>query len=473
MQRFRGRSSADPFIPTTVYDLRDAIEAIDRAWRDANGLAMNLALIQVERQPALTSAIAFVQAPSLETQQRQSPARKTDQSIDVKDVIASTPPEALIESAEEYFASLPSWDYYLAKPFSSADAAPGLLYDLAQVLRCLEPAPGLRVLDFGSGTGWVSRCLTQLGCRTVLLDVSATALRIAQELYARHPVVGEHAAPDFLTFDGRRIPLPDASVDRILCFHSFHHVPDPALMLQEFSRVLTNDGRAVFAEPGPRHSRHASSQFEMRTHRVVENDIDIHQLWRDAQACGFTDIRMVIGHEPLFQVSLEEFEELLAAGKPASKWLDSTRDYLRASRTFVLFRGTQADADSSSSTGLSCRLTVAGPPAIAGARQQVGLDVTVENTGTATWLPADVPHGGVMVGAHLYDSDGRLLQFDFGVEGVAGRVPPGGRVTVRLTLPPLGAGRYVVEIDCVARQVGWFSQWGSATQQFRLDVTDG
>jgi hypothetical protein len=304
----------------------------------------------------------------------------------------------------------------------------------------------------------------------MLLDVSPTALRIAQALYARFPVVGEQPPPEYLQFDGRRIPLPDASVDRVQCFHSFHHVPDPAAILQEFARVLAAGGRAVFAEPGPRHSTHASSQFEMRTHRVVENDIDIHGLWRVAQACGFTEIRVIVGHEPLFEVSLEEFEELLAGGRQARRWLDSTRDYLRASRTFVLFRGRQAGSDSTSSTGLSCDLTIAGPAAPTGAQGDRVLDVTVENTGSATWLPGDVPHGGVLVGAHLYNSDGHLLQFDFSSEAIPDRLPPGGRANVRLELPSLAPGSYVIEVDCVALQVGWFSQWGSRVRQIRLEM---
>jgi ubiquinone/menaquinone biosynthesis C-methylase UbiE len=138
------------------------------------------------------------------------------------------------------------------------------------VLEALRLKPGLTVLEFGAGTGWASRFLTQLGCRVILLDVSATALRIAQELYAR--CTGDRRSsphPSFSVFDGRRIDLPDGSVDRLMCLHAFHHVPNPAEMIAEFGRVLRPGGRAAFAEPGPTHSRAAQSQFEMRSYRVV------------------------------------------------------------------------------------------------------------------------------------------------------------------------------------------------------------
>ena len=36
------------------------------------------------------------------------------------------------------------------------------------------------------------------------------------------------------------------------------------------------------------------SQFEMRAYRVVENDIDVHALWRTAQEHGFSDIKLAV-----------------------------------------------------------------------------------------------------------------------------------------------------------------------------------
>src|SRR4029077_2535679 len=99
-----------------------------------------------------------------------------------------------------------------------------------------------------------------------------------------------------LVFDGRRIDLPDASVDRIVSFDAFHHLPNPDEVLREFARVLKPGGIAGFAEPGARHSRSPMSQFEMRTYRVVENDIDVHAIWRTAARCGFRDLEVAIFH---------------------------------------------------------------------------------------------------------------------------------------------------------------------------------
>ena len=196
---------------------------------------------------------------------------------------------------------------------------------MAVLLQGLKLTAGATVLDFGAGTGWFARFLTQLGCRVVLLDVSPTALAKARELYERLPVIGDRPAPEFVLFDGRTIALPDASVDRILSFHAFHHAPNPVAILRELGRVLKPGGVAGFAEPGPRHSRTPISQFEMRNYRVVENDVDVHQLWHAAKACGFADLQLALFHGPPFHLPLDEFEDFLAGGAATAPWVTSTR----------------------------------------------------------------------------------------------------------------------------------------------------
>ena len=133
-----------------------------------------------------------------------------------------------------------------------------------------------------------------------------------------------------MMFDGTRIDLPDASVDRIVCFHAFHHVPNPANAIAEFARILAPGGLAAFAEPGPTHSRAAQSQFEMRTYAVVENDVDVHHLWRIAREHGFVDLRLAVFQTGLpFEVSLDRFEDFLRGGDTCAEWVADVRVFLR------------------------------------------------------------------------------------------------------------------------------------------------
>ncbi|MEA2164933.1 MAG: hypothetical protein QOK37_3060 [Thermoanaerobaculia bacterium] len=467
----RHKSFGEPLIPSYTYELDDVFRILDDAGFSAGHVAF-------ERSEGLTSAIVYVQAPrsftSVESDFQPSltdPAG--DSIIDVRDLIARTSIDDLNRTAEEYFASLTQWEHHLAKPFSKADETPPILMNVATLLQGLRLSPGTTVLEFGAGTGWLSRFLTQLGCRVILLDVSVTALKIARNLYERQPPIGERPEPQFLEFDGRHINLDDASVERIICFDAFHHSPNPDAMIREFGRVLKPGGIAAFAEPGPRHSRTPLSQYEMRTYGVIENDVDIHAIWRTAQASGFRDLKMIVFHGAPFHLSLDEFEDLLAGGNTCAAWLSETRAFLRNVRSFFLYREGSERIDSRSVAGLASEVaaTLVTSPVHAG--QSIAIDATVTNRGTATWLASNEPVGGVALGVHLYDRAGKLLKLDLHWQRLTDpprEIAPGETVNVRMDIPGLDAGGYLFEIDCVAQGVTWFAQIGSQPARIALDV---
>ena len=192
--------------------------------------------------------------------------------------------------------------------------------------------------------------------------------------------------------------------------------------------------------------------------------MDVHDLWRAAESCGFRDLQMCVFHGPPHHVSLREYEELLAGGPAQDAWLASTRTFLRHVRSFCLVKGGAGRADSRTAAGLACdiRVTRVGEPAAAG--HPLVIDAIVTNTGTATWLASNAPRGGVALGAHLYDESGALVSFDFHVEPLTDpprEIAPGETVSRRVTLPQIPAGRYRLELDCVAAHVTWFAQAGS------------
>ncbi|HVR42650.1 MAG TPA: class I SAM-dependent methyltransferase [Thermoanaerobaculia bacterium] len=399
-------------------------------------------------------------------------ARRDPAAIDVRDLIRDSSPEELNRLAEEYFSKLPNWDFHLAKPFHDANDAPALLINFATAIQGLEPFPGARVLDFGAGSGWTSRYLTQLGCQVVVLDLSPTALRIARELFARQPVVGALPEPEFLEFDGRRISLPDASVDRILSFDAFHHVPDPDATLAELARVLRPGGIATFSEPGPEHSKTEHSQHEMRTWGVIENDVDVHAIWRRAHEVGFTEIRMAACFPGSYQVSLRDYDQILAGRGAYLEWAETTRSHLKNIRNFSLVRAGEEARDSRRREGLAARIAIrlAGS-ARAGAPLRV--EAEVRNVGRSRWLPSNQIPGGVSLGCHLYDDSNRVVENDFHWEPLASPprpIEPGEAVSLSFELPPLSAGAWELEFDCVADRVTWFGQVGSATRRVAVRV---
>jgi 2-polyprenyl-3-methyl-5-hydroxy-6-metoxy-1,4-benzoquinol methylase len=467
INRLRDKPWDHPFIPTHAYTLDDLISVLKAAGCFGTHVVLEQSdgvdyAIAFARKPGGSAGFAAAAPAAARSAARSAAVTATDAEID-----------AFNRTAESYYATLSNWDHHLAKPFGQIAETPAILANLAVVLHSLKLSPRLRVLDFGAGSGWLSRWLTQLGCQVTLLDVSPTALSIAREHYARHPVIGSQPSPQFLVFDGRRIDLPDASVDRIVCFDAFHHAANPDAMIREFARVLVAGGLAGFAEPGPRHSESPRSSFESGTFGVVERDVDVHALWRTAQAAGFSDLRMCVFHEPPYQVSLEEYEDLATGGPAGARWLEATRTFLHLARDFVLVKAGEVRADSRTAQGLACEIRPSESRVRAHAGAPITLDVTVTNTGLAWWLPANAPHGGVSLGARLYSEQGTLLKLDAGRVALTSpprTLAPNEAASCRLTLPGLDAGRYRIELDCVAERVTWFAQAGSPPVSVTLEI---
>jgi len=454
--QLRGKPPADPFIPTYVYANDEMLAELEAAGFHAVHLAL-------ERHEDVDYAIAFARRSRSDTLPDTRAARAPEAQAEKGGVelVSAAEIDAWNKAAEDYFASLTTWDHHLAKPFSQVEETPTLLASVAVLLQALRLTPGMTVLEFGAGSGWLSRFLTQMGCQVVLLDVSPTALDIARAHYRRHPVIGQPPEPQFLAFDGRHIDLPDGGVDRIVCFDAFHHAPNPHAVIGEFARVLKPGGIAGFVEPGPRHADAPRSQFESHTYGVVERDVDVHDVQRAARASGFTDLRMCVFHAPPYHVSLEDYEDIVAGGPAGAGWLTSTRTFLRHVRSFYLIKEGAERADSRSAAGLACGIRAQIAAADSGA---TAIDAVVTNTGTAIWLPWGTTPGGVGLGAHLYDASGSLLSFDFHVAPLTTpprEIAPGETVTCRVVLPALPAGSNRVELDCVASDVTWFAQAGS------------
>jgi Methylase involved in ubiquinone/menaquinone biosynthesis len=407
--------------------------------------------------------------------------------IDVRKLLDTYTVDELSEAADEYYRNnLDGIDYYYAKPVANIDEAPDLLISFAQVLAGVRPIRGMRVLDFGAGTGWTSRMLTQLGCEVVVCDVSATALDIAKDLFERQPVAGDQPAPTFLRWDGFRFDLADESIDRIFCFDAFHHVPNPATVLAEMGRVLKPGGVAGFQEPGPNHSKSAQSQFEMKQFTVIENDIIMGNIEQWAGDAGFTDVKLAVFTSDQFQTSIEGYNDFLAGGVTRTHHYKHMRPFVAERRIFFLSKGERATADSRERQGLDAQLEILLDVTSIAAGSSIVGHARATNIGTTRWLPSDAPIGPVLLGVHLRDVAGKYLDRDYarialprGSDGRQNGSREGGRGVAggetadfdfELTAPDT-PGEYKLEFDLVAEHVAWFELNGVPTVSVPLAVT--
>ncbi len=231
--------------------------------------------------------------------------------IKVTDVMARYEPAEHIERANAYFVREHEEDQLFRRPFNGLDEVQPRLAGLAFVLQQLELFSGAKVLDFGCGTGWLSRVMATMGLDVVGTDVSDNALRLGREFIARDPLVSELKV-EFRLFDGVTLPLADQSVDRIVSFDAFHHVLDQEGTLREMARVLRPGGIIAFHEPGPKHSLTPTAQSEMRDYDVIENDIDVHRIWKMAEPMGFEHIWVSLPGIHSVLVGLDQLDRVVA-----------------------------------------------------------------------------------------------------------------------------------------------------------------
>ncbi len=370
-------------------------------------------------------------------------------------------------NAETYWKELAadpgSREALLRKPFGTPEDAASILYRLGIVLSELRLGVGHTVLDLGAGACWLSAFLNRLGARTVSVDVSPTALELGRELFRLDPRQRPDLDPQFLAYDGRRLPLPDGSVDRLVSFDAFHHIPNEDELLAEIFRVLRDGGRAVFAEPGEGHSHMGHSAAEAERFHVLENELDLEALAATARRIGFTDMRLkpYPGPEAVTQ-SPEEYFRFLG-GRDLCFPIDDLRRSLRDFYVFTLTKGAER-VDSRNPRLLRAEMSVQGAVRVAGAASaDVTALLTIRNAGDTVWLHAEMAAGGyVRLGGHLLKADRTTIDWDFLRTPLPADVAPAASVSVtaRFRLPET-PGRYVLRLDLVDEGVTWFEQQGS------------
>jgi len=382
--------------------------------------------------------------------------------IDVQRLIRELSDDDLLRSADAYFAKMGPASEQCHKPFSNPGHAAhlnrhlGLLFDAADLFR------GARVLDFGCATGWLTIGMGQMGCDAVGVDISPNALKLAEAMKAARPKVNGAGPVEFMAYDGQRLPLPDASVDRIVCFDAFHHVRDQRATIAEFSRVLKRGGRVAFMEPGPNHSKTPQSQAEMARFKVIENDVRMEDITRHALDAGMDRPQMLIQFAQPITVGVDEFNTWSRGGIArgwASRALDQLERQLTDGQCFYILKGDpiEADSDSRRADGLAAQLTVRKAVRVGeGAGHGIRLEIVARNTGRRTWLSASMA-GQVNLGVHLLDADGRVLDNNYArLKLPGGPVEPGEEAVLSGTLrwPPYED--FALRLDMVAELVTWF-----------------
>jgi SAM-dependent methyltransferase len=131
--------------------------------------------------------------------------------------------------------------------------------ELAVLSGYLDPRPGDRILDLGSGKGAYCGTLARKGSRPTGVDPSLSALSIA------HTWVD--GAGRFVGASGESLPLQDGAFDKAVSVCVLEHTSDPARVLSELARV-TRPGGTLAISVDAMNSPHVTE--EHRRHHAAE-----------------------------------------------------------------------------------------------------------------------------------------------------------------------------------------------------------
>jgi ubiquinone/menaquinone biosynthesis C-methylase UbiE len=106
------------------------------------------------------------------------------------------------------------------------------------VMRALDVRPDDTCLDVGCGSGYFTIEMAKLGNKAIGVDTNTyvTSIRIPPFLEGKL---------SYLSQDARSLPIPDASIDVVLCSEVLMMIAQPEEFLNEVARVLKPGGRLV------------------------------------------------------------------------------------------------------------------------------------------------------------------------------------------------------------------------------------
>jgi ubiquinone/menaquinone biosynthesis C-methylase UbiE len=131
-----------------------------------------------------------------------------------------------------------------------------------------RPQPGQRVMEFGSGVGWLMEAMLE-----AFPGISITGLDISENMAQR----GRERLPDprasFVVYDGFTFPFADGAFDIIYSCAAIQHIEKHVafLLFRELYRSLAPGGHAVLHLMSVHHLPHSTIPYDVECWNHIKN----------------------------------------------------------------------------------------------------------------------------------------------------------------------------------------------------------
>ncbi|MDR0707100.1 MAG: class I SAM-dependent methyltransferase [Treponema sp.] len=178
------------------------------------------------------------------------------------------------------------WKYDSAEAHGIHDAG-----ERTQWLDMLSPLPKeTRILDVGTGTGFVALIAAEAGLRVTGLDWSETMLD-----QAKAKAAAQNLSVVFEQGTLENLPFAENSFDALTARHLLWTLLDPVEVFRQWFKVLKPEGR-VFADYSPRKgSAHIGHHYreDIEEKLPLNRDVPASEIERLFREAGFSDISFI------------------------------------------------------------------------------------------------------------------------------------------------------------------------------------
>ncbi len=366
-----------------------------------------------------------------------------------------------IQSAKSYVTKMDEscvrWLY--RKPCDASPRNPQyfrLMYDLLNLLQAMQIVPQGRILEVGSGPGWVTEILLMLGFKVDAIEPSEDLTKVALErckALEQHYHSTVHSNVRFHQTTLEEIEFEDESFDAIIFFDVLHHIVNEEIALEKVFSFLIPGGCLGIVE-GAWHPDFKELEQtlvrEMEKFGTLENPFSVKYLDYLLDKFGFINVTRYASingffseenlSQPLSNFNLCPLNRCnnIIARKPYSSYPSCNHlNYKTDARLNLLFGGINAITRTAS------------------------LNVRIENTGETFWSSYPFQAGHVTI-ALRQGSPGSVNFIESLQRRIIPRpIIPGDILEMKLIFTiPHNASLENWELDLVCEGAFWFSSRG-------------